>query len=255
VSVVAVDGCGYDYALTPAPAGAPTLVFLHEGLGSVSMWREFPERLAARVASGLFVYSRLSHGQSDPETLPRPPDFLLTHGQQTLPAILAQLGLDDVILVGHSDGATIALTYLAAGHRARGAIVVAPHVIDEPVTWRAIAEQRARWPDGKLRVRLARHHRDPAAAFAGWTGQWLAPEFRNWSILKLLPLIRVPLLAAQGEDDIYGTMRQVDEIAARAAGPVEVAKLTDCGHDPFRDAPRRMLELCAAFVSRVCESV
>jgi pimeloyl-ACP methyl ester carboxylesterase len=237
--------------LTP---GAPTLVFLHEGLGSLSMWRDFPARLSQRTGCGTLVYSRLGHGGSDPETLPRPADFLLTHGREVLPSLLAELGVSDVVLVGHSDGGTIALTYLAAGHPARGAIVAAPHVLDEPVTWRAIAEQRTRWGDGKLRVRLARHHRDPAATFEGWTGQWLAPEFRNWSILPLLPAIRVPLLAVQGVDDSYGSMRQIDEIANHAGGPVELQKLADCGHDPFRDAPNRMLDLCAGFVSRVCGS-
>jgi pimeloyl-ACP methyl ester carboxylesterase len=251
VTGVAIDGRRYDSVLTRAPAGAPTLVFLHQGLGSVSMWRDFPALLAARCRCGALVYSRLGHGSSDPEPGPRPPDFLLTHGQETLPALLAQFGLDDVVLVGHSDGGTIALTYLAAGHRARGAIVVAPHVLDEPVTWRAIAEQRASWGDGKLRLRLARHHRDPAAAFEGWTSQWLAPEFRNWSILPLLPAIRAPLLAVQGEDDGYGTMRQIDEIASHAAGPVELVKLQGSGHDPFRDAPERMLDLCAEFVARL----
>ena len=252
--MIAVDGHRYEHVLIAAPAGAPTLVFLHEGLGSVSMWRDFPARLSARAGCGALIYSRLGHGSSDPEPLPRPPDFLVTHGREVLPALLARLGLGDVILVGHSDGGTIALTYLAAGHPGRGAIVAAPHVLDEPMTWRAIAEQRARWPDGKLRVRFARHHRDPAATFEGWTGQWLAPGFRNWSILPLLPTIHVPLLAVQGEDDGYGSMRQIDEIANYSRGPVELQKLADCGHDPFRDAPRRMLDLCAAFVSRVCES-
>lgn len=251
---IAIDGRRYDHVLTPAPAGAPTLVFLHQGLGSISMWRDFPARLAARAGCGAFVYSRLGHGNSDPEPGPRPPDFLVTHGRETLPALLAHLGLDDIILVGHSDGGTIALAHLGTGHRARGSIVVAPHVLDEPVTWRAIAEQRASWADGKLRLRLARHHRDPAAAFAGWTGQWLAPEFRNWSIVPLLPSIRAPLLAVQGEDDSYGTMRQIDEIANHAAGPVELVKLADCGHDPFRDAPKRTLELCGAFCDGLVQS-
>jgi pimeloyl-ACP methyl ester carboxylesterase len=247
--LLALGGSRFDYVLTSAPLGAPTLVFLHEGLGSVSMWREFPAQLAARAGCGALVYSRLGHGNSDPEPGARPTDFLLTHGRDTLPALLARLGLDDVVLVGHSDGGTIALTYLAAGHRARGAIVVAPHVLDEPVTWRAIAEQRASWGDGKLRIRLARHHRDPAAAFEGWAGQWLSPAFRNWTIVALLPAIRVPLLAVQGAADIYGTMRQIDEIARHAGGPVELATLEASGHDPFRDAPERMLELCAGFVA------
>ncbi len=251
MTFIAVGGRRYDHVLGPAPAGAPVLVFLHQGLGSISMWRDFPARLAARAGCGMLVYSRLGHGNSDPEPGPRPLDFLVTHGRDTLPALLAQLGLDDIILVGHSDGGTIALAYLAAGHRARGAIVVAPHSFDEEVTWRAIEQQRAAWPDGRLRAGLARHHRDAAATFEGWAGQWLSPSFRGWSIVELLPQIRVPLLAVQGEDDFYGTMRQIDEIARHAAGPVELLKLARCGHDPFRDAPERMLELCAGFCARL----
>jgi pimeloyl-ACP methyl ester carboxylesterase len=243
------DGRRFDYALTPPQAGAPTLVFLHEGLGSVSMWRDFPTRLATCAGCGALVFSRLGHGQSDPEAGPRPPDFLVSEGRATLPALLAGLGLLDVVLVGHSDGGTIALTYLGSGQRARGAIVVAPHVVDEEVTWRAIKRQRAAWPDGRLRAGLARHHRDPDAAFAGWSGHWLSPEFRGWSIVPMLRAITVPLLAVQGAEDIYGTMQQIDEIARASGGPVTLAKLPGCSHDPFRDQPDRMLELCADFIA------
>jgi pimeloyl-ACP methyl ester carboxylesterase len=250
---VALDHRRFEYVLTPAPRGAPTLVFLHEGLGSVSMWRDSPYRLAARTGCGALVYSRLGHGSSDPEPGPRAADFLLAHGRETLPALLARLALDDVVLVGNSDGGTIALACLAAGHAARGAIVVAPHVFDEEATWRTIERQRADWPDGRLRARLARHHRDAAAAFEGWAGHWLSPAFRGWSIVPLLSAIRVPLLAVQGEDDRYGTMRQIDEIARCAAGPVELAKLESCGHDPFRDAPERVLELCASFIAALAQ--
>ncbi len=252
---VDIDGRRIEYRLIAAPAGAPTLVFLHEGLGSVSMWRDFPARLAARAGCGALIYSRLGHGSSGPEPLPRPPDFLLHQGQADLRALLARLGLGDIILVGHSDGATIALTYLAAGYPALGTIVAAPHVFDEPMTWRAIERQREAWQDGALRGRLQRHHRNVDATFAAWSDMWLAPGFRGWTIVPLLagdPAC--PLLAAQGIDDEYGTMAQIDAIASYASGPVQVEKLAPCGHDPFRDRPRRMLDLCAAFVSRVCET-
>ncbi len=229
----------------------PVLVFLHQGLGSVTMWRDVPSALAQRTGCAALVYSRFGYGWSDPAPEPRSPDFMLSEGTDVLPALLSSLGLGDVILVGHSDGATIALAYLAAGHAARGAIVAAPHVLDEEITWRAIAAQQAAWDGGTLRRRLARHHRDADAMFRSWAAIWLAPEFRGWSIVPRLPAVTVPLLAIQGVDDSHGTMRQVDEIAAHAGGPVEVEKLDQCGHDPFRDRPEATLARCAGFIARL----
>ncbi len=201
-SFVEILGRRLDYRLLPASgAGRPTLVFLHQGLGSASMWRAVPETLAQRTGCAALVYSRAGYGWSDAAAEPRAADFMLVEGQAILPALLAALDLADVILIGHSDGGTIALAYLAAGHKARGAIVAAPHVIDEEITWRAIAAQLAQWPDGALRARLARHHRDADRMFRSWAGIWLAPEFRAWSIANLLPAITVPLLAIQGHDD------------------------------------------------------
>jgi len=215
------------------------------------MWRAVPETLARRTGCAALVYSRAGYGWSDPADEPRRPDFMLDEARTVLPALLAKLGLADVILVGHSDGGTIALAYLASGHRARGAIVAAPHVIDEAITWQAIVAQLAQWPDGTLRARLARHHRDADAMFRSWAGVWLAPDFRGWSIAALLPAITVPLLAIQGFDDPCGTMRQIDEIARRAGGPVEIARLERCGHDPFRDQPERTLALAVGFIARL----
>ncbi|HUK58077.1 MAG TPA: alpha/beta hydrolase [Stellaceae bacterium] len=240
-----------EYALDPAPSGAPTLVFLHEGLGSLSTWRDFPARLGKRAGCGALVYSRFGHGQSDPELAPRGPDFFAREARETLPAIRAALGLDDVVLVGHSDGGTIVLCHLAAGFAARGAIVAAPHTFDEEMTWRAIEDQRAAWRNGVLKARLARHHRDPDATFAAWADHWLDEKFRGWSIVPELRHITAPLLVFQGESDIYGSMRQVDEIAAHAGGPVELQKLAGCGHDPFRDKTDEVLAHCADFVGRL----
>jgi pimeloyl-ACP methyl ester carboxylesterase len=247
----ALDAGCIEYSALPAPPGAPTLVFLHEGLGSLSMWRDFPARLAERAHCGAVVFSRFGHGNSDPETAPRGPDFFKREARQTLPALIGALGLRDIVLVGHSDGGSIALCYLAAGGTARGAIVVAPHTFDEDVTWRAIAAQHAAWGDGRLRGRLMRHHRDADATFVAWADHWLDSGFRDWTIVPELAAIDRPVLAIQGEDDIYGSMRQVDEIAANAGGPVEVRKLAHCGHDPFRDRPDDMLALCAGFVERL----
>jgi pimeloyl-ACP methyl ester carboxylesterase len=246
---VDVGGHRLEYELIAARRDRlPALVFLHQGLGSVSMWREAPSRLAERTGCAALVYSRLGYGWSDPPPAPRSPDFMLSEGRAVLPELLEKLGLSDVILVGHSDGGTIALAYLAAGHRARGAILVAPHVFDEEVTRSAIAQQSAEWSDGALRRRLARHHRDPDAMFRSWAEVWLSPGFRGWTIAPLLPAVTEPLLAIQGFDDTHGTMRQVDRIAELARGPVEVKKLEGCGHDPFRDAPEFVLDLCAYFI-------
>jgi pimeloyl-ACP methyl ester carboxylesterase len=250
-SFLALGSGRIEYALARAPAGAPTLVFLHEGLGSLSTWREFPALLAARAGCGAVVFSRFGHGQSDLEAAPREPDFFWRAARETLPSILAALGLDDVILVGHSDGGSIALCHLASAFRARGAVVAAPHTFNEEVTLRAIEQQRANWADGTLRSRLARHHRDPDTTFAAWSGHWLDPKFRDWTIVPRLAAITVPLLVIQGEDDIYGSMRQIDEIAANASGPVELRKFSRCGHDPFRDRRDEVLALCADYVARL----
>jgi pimeloyl-ACP methyl ester carboxylesterase len=245
---VEIAGRRIEYRFLPQ-ANAPTLVFLHQGLGSAGLWRDFPDRLAARTGCGLLVYSRLGHGFSDLEPGPRRPDFLLHQGQADFRALLAALGIGEIIPIGHSDGATIALTYLAAGHPAFGAIVAAPHVFDEEITWRAIVRQHAAWKDGVLRGRLARHHRDVDATFAAWSGMWLAPTFRGWSIVPALAAIGCPLLAVQGVDDEYGMMAQIDAIALHSGGPVQVEKLEQCGHDPFRDRPDRMLDLSAEFIA------
>lgn len=213
------------------------------------MWREFPARLAERTGCGVLTYSRYGYGESDVITGPRPPEFMVVEGAEVLPQVLAQRGLEDVVLIGHSDGGTVALVYAAHGHPLRAAIVVAPHVRDEEITWRAIGQQRAEWAGSRLRERLARYHRDPDATFYSWADVWLSPQLRGWSIEPLLPRIRVPLLAVQGDRDRHGTMLQIDNIARLASGPVRLEKLADCGHDPFREHPERTLALCAGFIA------
>jgi pimeloyl-ACP methyl ester carboxylesterase len=229
--------------------GLPVLVLLHQGLGSAAMWRDFPVRLTERTGCGALAFSRYGYGASDVAHGARSPDFLVAEGAEALPEVLAQRGLDDVILIGHSDGGTAALCYAAYVGRLRAAIVVAPHVRDEEITWRAIEQQRAQWAEGSLRGRLARYHRDPDAMFYSWADTWLSPQARGWSIEPLLPRIRVPLLAIQGDRDSHGSMLQIDNIACLSGGPVRLEKLVDCGHDAFRDQPEKMLALCSDFIA------
>lgn len=222
---------------------------LHQGLGCAQMWREFPARLAERTGCGVLTYSRYGHGQSDVVKEPRPRDFMIVEGAEVLPQVLAERRLQEVVLIGHSDGGTAALVYAASGQPLRGAIVVAPHVRDEDITRRAIEKQRADWPGSRLRTRLARYHRDADAMFHSWADAWLSPAMRGWSIEPLLGRIRAPLLAIQGDRDSHGTMLQIENIARFSGGPVRLEKLADCGHDPFRDQPERMLALCAGFLA------
>lgn len=248
---VTAGGRRLEYRLLPGDgaAGRPTLVFLHEGLGSVAMWRDTPATVAARTGCAALAYSRHGYGESDPLESPRRADFMRIEGRDVLPEVLRALGIGDVLLVGHSDGATIALEYLAAGHPARAAVVLAPHVVDEEQTWRPIERLAATWGRDGLRERLARYHRDPEGAFRGWADVWLSPGMRKWDLVPRLAAIRCPILAIQGEDDVYGSMVHVEQIAAASGGPVTIARLAGCGHDPFREQPERTVALCAEFIA------
>lgn len=236
--------------IEPGRPGLPALVWLHQGLGSVSMWRDFPVKVAERTGCGALVYSRHGHGNSDVLAAPRPEDFMEIEGDVVLPEVLRARGLEDVILIGHSDGGTAALAYAGMGHRLRALVVVAPHVCLEAATLGAIIEQRANWAGSVSRERLARHHLDADALFKGWSDVWLSLQSRGWSIEHLLDGITCPVLAIQGREDTHGTMIQIDNIALRARGPVQLEKWDHCGHDPFRDQPERMLDTLAAFVAQ-----
>ena len=237
----------------PSPEEAPTLVFLHEGLGSVSLWRDFPDRLAGRTGCGALIYSRAGYGKSDPAPLPRPVRFM--HDEAAiLPEVLEQSKIRESILVGHSDGASIALIY--AGSRAaaglRGLILEAPHVFTEPHGLASIAKMAEVYRTSDLRERLARHHgANVDIAFRGWNDVWLHPDFRAWNIEEYLPAVKVPILILQGEDDEYGTWRQVEAIERQAGGPVEAVALADCGHSPHREQPEQALQAMAEFVERL----
>ncbi len=237
----------------PPPGSAPTLVFLHEGLGSVSTWRDFPDRLAERTGCGALVYSRAGYGKSSSVTLPRPVRFMHDEAE-VLGKILEQTAIRDAILVGHSDGASISLIFAGSGRASmvRGLILEAPHVFTEPSGLASIARMTEIYRTSDLRRRLARHHgANTETAFWGWNDVWLNLDFQKWNIEDVLPQIQVPMLILQGEDDEYGTWRQVEAIERQSGGPVTAVAIPACGHAPHREQPERTLEEMAGFVDRL----
>lgn len=238
-----------------ASPSAPTLVFLHEGLGSISMWRDFPAQVARATGCPAIVYSRAGYGNSDAVRAPRAVRYMHDEALEVLPRLLEQLGVREPVLVGHSDGGSIALIYAGAQPRPttgiRGVVAMAPHVFVEDLSVESIARAKTAFETTDLRERLARHHADPEGAFRGWNDIWLHPDFRAWNIEEVLPRVDCPVLAIQGFDDEYGTMAQIDAVSRQVAGPVEVLRLDRCGHSPHRDQPAAVVEAIARFVARL----
>ena len=226
-----------------------SLVLLHEGLGSVSAWRDFPEALRHATSRHVIVYSRFGHGSSDPPSAPRTPAFFHEEAYEVLPEVLRQLDIDEPVLVGHSDGASIALVH-AGAHPVHALVLLAPHVVVEDVTLVAIRETRDSFDTGDLRERLARHHDHPETAFRGWCDVWLDPSFRRWTLEPDAERVDCPVLLIQGEDDPYGTLDQLDRIEARVRGPV-VRKVVPGGHRLHRDAPQAVLDELVRFLGVV----
>jgi pimeloyl-ACP methyl ester carboxylesterase len=233
----------------PSPESAPTIVMLHEGLGSVGVWGDFPEKLQAATGAGVFVYSRAGYGASTPAQLPRPVDYMHVEALDVLPKLLDRIGFRRGLLVGHSDGASIAAIYAGAhqDHRLQGIALIAPHFIVEDISVRSIAEIRTAYETTNLREKLARWHKDVDNAFHGWNDAWLDPKFRDWDISEYLAYVRVPVLIVQGVDDQYGTMRQVEIAKEECYCPVDVAFVTGAGHSPHRGAPVVTLEAVTEF--------
>lgn len=229
----------------------PVLVFLHEGLGSIRQWRDFPEKVARATGCAAVVYDRYGYGQSD--VLAEAgvgTDFMHREALVVLPELLVQLKIQNPVLIGHSDGASIALIH-AGRHPLRGLAVMAPHVFVEEPGLESIRRIREVFVSSGLRERLGKYHRDAAKSFHLWNDAWLDPAFRRWNIEAYLPGIRCPVLAIQGEADEYGTMAQLDAIARQVGGPCELLKLPGCGHAPFRDQPEQVLESIARFVGNI----
>jgi pimeloyl-ACP methyl ester carboxylesterase len=236
----------------PGPSQAATLVFLHEGLGCAAMWHGFPAALAQRTGCGAFVYSRLGYGGSDACELPRPIRFMHDEALTTMPALIQAAGIRKAILIGHSDGGSIALIH-AGGTTASavvGVITEAAHVFCEPLTIRAIEKARQNYTHQRLKAALQKYHgSNTHCAFWGWNATWLHPDFRHWNIEEYLPRIRVPVLAIQGEQDEYGTLAQVDAIRTQAGAGAQESILESCGHAPHKEKPEATLEVMSRFVN------
>jgi pimeloyl-ACP methyl ester carboxylesterase len=230
----------------------PTLVFLHEGLGCISLWRDFPERLARSTGCRTVVYSRYGYGRSDILDGPRRPDYLHVEALTVLPEVLRRLGIVRPLLVGHSDGGSIALIH-AGRYDCAGVAVLAPHLFVERQSLTGIEATLRTFETTELPARLARHHLDAQRTFRGWSDIWLNPAFRDWNIEEFVPGIRCPVLAVQGEDDEYASMVHLERIAelAAQAPDVELLKLADCRHSPHRDQPQVVHDALVGFVERL----
>jgi pimeloyl-ACP methyl ester carboxylesterase len=251
---VTINASELEYRMIgPQPDHAPTIVMLHEGLGSAALWGDFAEKLQAATGAGVFAWSRAGYGNSTPVKLPRPLDYMHIEALDVLPKLLDAIGFQRGMLLGHSDGASIAAVYAGShqDHRVQGIALIAPHFIVEDVSVASIAEIKQAYETTNLKTKLARWHRDVDNAFYGWNGAWLDPKFRDWDISEYLAYIRVPLLVVQGVDDQYGTMRQVEIAQDECYCPVEMAVIQGAGHSPHREAPKATLDAITEFANAV----
>jgi pimeloyl-ACP methyl ester carboxylesterase len=237
----------------PSPEQAPTIVMLHEGLGSAALWGDFPDKLQAATGAGVFVYSRSGYGASTPAKLPRPLDYMQVEALDVLPKLLDAIGFRRGLLVGHSDGASIAAIYAGShqDHRVQGIALIAPHFIVEDISVTSIAGIKTAYETTNLKEKLSRWHKDVDNAFYGWNGAWLDPKFRNWDISEYLAYIRVPIAVLQGVDDQYGTLRQVEIAREECYCPVDVTVIPGAGHQPHREAPGATLDAISEFANAV----
>jgi pimeloyl-ACP methyl ester carboxylesterase len=240
-----VDGLHVEVAELPGDGGRRALVLLHEGLGSVGLWRDFPRALHAATGRRVVAFSRFGHGRSDPPRAPRTPAFFHAEAHEVLPVLLAQLDAPEPLLVGHSDGASIALVH-AARHPVSGLALLAPHVFLEDSMVGPIQVTRREYEEGELRARLARHHDDPDAAFHGWCDVWLDPAMRDWTLEPDAAEVTAPTLLVQGAEDEYASLAHLDRIEARVRGPVSRLVVAG-GHSPHLEQSEAVVEAIAAF--------
>jgi pimeloyl-ACP methyl ester carboxylesterase len=235
----------------PGPSEAPTLVLLHEGLGSIALWRDVPERLAAAIGWGVFAYSRFGYGYSDTTPLPRPMTYMHHEAQVVLPQVLQAAGIERAVLIGHSDGGSIAAIHAAAcpGTHLLGLVTIAAHFLVEDLNIDSIRAIKTEYEAGPLRQRLARYHHDVEVAFRGWNDAWLDPRFRDFDITGFLPNIRVPILALQGKADPYGTDEQLRVFAANVRAPITIDLIADAQHAPHLEAKDATLAAIASFIA------
>jgi pimeloyl-ACP methyl ester carboxylesterase len=237
----------------PRPEAAPTVVMLHEGLGSAAAWGSFPEEIAAATGAGVFAYSRAGYGRSSPGAMPRSTRFMEEEASDVLPRVLAAIGFQRGLLLGHSDGASIAAIYAGSvqDHRVRGLILIAPHFFTEEIGINEIRRARKSFETGGLRERLKAWHADVDCAFRSWSEPWLQPDMLHWDITEALAYIRVPILIVQGEDDQFGSLKQVETAQHECNCPVETLVLPGIRHVPQREAPEVTLQTVTGFINRL----
>jgi len=248
---ISVSGKSLEWgSFGPRPGVDPVIVMLHEGLGCLALWRDFPQRLVEHTGFPVFAYSRAGYGQSDSLDAPWPLDYMEREAIHSLPKILAAINADSCILLGHSDGASIAAVYAGRVNDPglRGVILMAPHFFTEPMGLAEIAAAREVFETTDMRERMAKYHRDPEAAFRGWNNAWLHPDFQSWNIEQVIEGFRVPSLAVQGAQDQYGTVRQVEVVKRRSPAPVTLKLLEDCRHSLHLDQLDATLAAIDAFV-------
>ncbi len=237
--------------IDPPASNLPPVVMLHEGLGSIAMWRDFPAQIAAATGRSVVLYSRRGYGRSEPLSGARSVDYMHEEALQVLPSLLDQLEIEQPVLLGHSDGASIALIHAGgSGRPVAGVVAMAPHVMVEDLSITSIAAAREAYRATDLRERLARYHLDVDGAFCGWNDVWLNPAFRNWNIEEFLPRVQCPVLAIQGLQDEYGTLEQVERIA-RQTRHFELLTLDECRHSPHRDQPAAVLRCVSRWLGPV----
>ena len=240
-------------AFGAAPDERLTLVLLHEGLGSVKLWRDFPQKLQAATGCGVFVFSRSGYGESDACDLPRPLDYMTREATDILPQVLDAVGIQQCVLIGHSDGASIAAINAGSveDHRVRGLVLMAPHFFTEPFALEAIADAKRAYDSADLKSRLTKYHKHVDVAFRGWNDAWLAAGFKEWNVSDVIDYIRVPVLAIQGEQDQYGSIAQIDEIEKRLPAPMERCLLANCQHAPHLEQAALCLASIKSFIARL----